>query len=102
MPWAVPETVSPGKLMFDGVSLVKTTSEAPGIPGHPQTHRGGLQLDQNGGPVCARCGTAGSPEVDWQFTLVMAAYDFVRLPNCSPFRAVSPWTSTRHCQVGRF
>ena len=44
MPWAVPETVSPGKLMFDGVSLVKTTSEAPGIPGHPQTHRGGLQL----------------------------------------------------------
>jgi hypothetical protein len=51
MPWAVPETVSPGKLMFDGVSLVKTTSEAPGIPGHPQTHRGGLQLGQNGGPV---------------------------------------------------
>ena len=84
MPWAVPETVSPGKLMFDGVSLVKTTSEAPGIPGHPQTHRGGLQLGQNGGPVCARCGTAGSPEVDWQFTLVMGAYDFVRLPNCSP------------------
>ena len=43
MPWAVPETVSPGKLMFDGVSLVKTTSErdaqfyAEGVPGR-QVH----------------------------------------------------------------
>src|SRR5215472_2085395 len=26
----------------------------------------------------------GLPKVDWQFTLAMAAYDLVRLPNCSP------------------
>ena len=30
----------------------------------------------------------GLPKVDWQFTLAMAAYDLVRLPNCLPNRRV--------------
>ena len=102
MPWAVPETVSPGKLMFDGVSLVKTTSEAPGTQGirkrieeafsWPRTV---ARFAQDAALRVAPRSIGNSPS-SWP-PMISSACQIAR-----PARAVSPWTSTRHCQVGRF
>ena len=55
------------------------TWRLPGQPARPQTHRGGIRLDQDG----SRAGEDQVPRrgrVGWAFTFAAAAYNLVRLP----------------------
>ena len=49
-------------------------------PAHPQAHRGGLRLDQDGRRAGQDPASAAVDRVGWAFTFAAAAYNLVRLP----------------------